>query len=236
MWTCIVCLQFCWMLNRRSVHKTSRTRSTFSLVLIVVGRPERCSSATSSRSSLNGLCHFPDCDLEMQSYLKASCSIWNVSVAFFPTRTLWRIVVQANTPSHYVTKIENTLQAETRMSPHAVRSQLTIGWNESAYALQQFPTVIPCCHLSSRQNNIMLITFIMDHVQLFLPSRSISRFTRFKKRLENANLLINQPLRFYQILFLILSRVVIHFDTSRTLNIWDLVIVLISFLLLSIKL
>ncbi|GFV73231.1 hypothetical protein TNCV_4197161 [Trichonephila clavipes] len=118
------------MLNRRSVRKTSRTRSTFSSVLAVVGRRERGSSATSSRPSLNALCHFPDCDLEMQASRK----------------TLWRIVVQANAPSRYVTKVENTLQAEARNSAHTARTQLTTGCIERAYPPPHFPagfTVLP---------------------------------------------------------------------------------------------
>ncbi|GFW55403.1 hypothetical protein TNCV_117871 [Trichonephila clavipes] len=136
------------MLNRQSVGKTSRTLSTLSSVQDVVGRPKRGLSATSSRPSLNALCQFPDCDLEMQSSLKASCSIWNVSVAFFPAsrKTLWRIVVQANAPSRYVTKVENTLQAEARISEHTARTQLTTRCIQRAYPPPHFPagfTVLP---------------------------------------------------------------------------------------------
>ena len=45
-----------WILNRRSKLKTSRIRWTFSSVRAVVGRPEWCSSGT---SSLKVLCHLP---------------------------------------------------------------------------------------------------------------------------------------------------------------------------------
>ncbi|GFW26755.1 hypothetical protein TNCV_2851451 [Trichonephila clavipes] len=135
------------MLNRRSVRKTSRTRSTFSSVLAVVGRPERGSSATSSRPSLNALCHFPDCDLEMQSFLKVSCSgMFRLQFFQASRQILWRIVVQANAPSRYVTKVENALQVEARISAYTARTQLTTGCIERAYSPPHFPagfTVLP---------------------------------------------------------------------------------------------
>ncbi|GFX94976.1 hypothetical protein TNCV_3046081 [Trichonephila clavipes] len=61
-------------------------------------------------------------------------------------KTLWRIVVQANAPSRYVTKVENTLQAEARISTHTARTQLTTGCIERAYPPPHFPagfTVLP---------------------------------------------------------------------------------------------
>lgn len=78
---------FSWMHNRRSERQTSRTWLKFSSVLAVVGCPKRGSSAISSWLFLNVVFHLPNCDLEMQSSLKVFWSIWNVSVAFFPSYT-----------------------------------------------------------------------------------------------------------------------------------------------------
>lgn len=67
MWTDFGVSTIYWILIQQSERKTLHTRFTF---LSVVDLPERGSSATSPRPSLNAFCHFPNCNLEMQSSLK----------------------------------------------------------------------------------------------------------------------------------------------------------------------
>lgn len=50
----------CWMLNRQSERKTSRTWFTFSSLLAVIGRPERGSATISSQLSLSSLVLSPE--------------------------------------------------------------------------------------------------------------------------------------------------------------------------------
>ncbi|GFU82308.1 hypothetical protein TNCV_3195801 [Trichonephila clavipes] len=77
--------------------------------------------------------------LTAQNSLLAASGMFRLHFFQASRKTLWHIVVQANAPSRYVTKVENTLQAEARISVHTARTQLTTGCIEKAYPPPHFP-------------------------------------------------------------------------------------------------
>jgi len=151
------------MLNRRSERKTSHTQFTFSSVLAVIGRPDRGSSAISFRPSLNALCHLPDCDLEMQSSLNASWRIWNVSVAFFPSRTqnlmAYRCSSELCIAPCYKDEKHTSRGGTSFHSDCSEQTDHRLPWKGTPH------TTFPYCDGYSRHNKIMRITFIMDPVE-----------------------------------------------------------------------
>lgn len=125
-WICLVCQIFggCSIDDRNA---KLRTRFKFLSVLVVVGRPEWSSSAIFLRPSLNVLCHLPDCDLEIQSSLKASCCIWNVLAAFFPSY-IQNLIMHHCSSEHFIALcyiVEKTLHPEARLNIRTVWSKLT---------------------------------------------------------------------------------------------------------------
>ncbi|UYV77846.1 K02A2.6-like [Cordylochernes scorpioides] len=86
--------------------------------------------------------------------------------------------------TRYVTKVENTLQAEACISPHTARTQLTTGWIERAYPSTTFPTVSPCCHLSSHNSYTLQHGAVDKSIELKQINSTVSRMEGIKPPAE----------------------------------------------------
>lgn len=130
MWTCVGCQQFAgcsidgW--NTKLCVHDPRFRWFWPLLGVQNGvrlRPPPIPPWTP--------CHLLHGDLEMQSSLKASWSIWNASVAFFPSFMQNLIAYRCSSerfvaPCYKVAK-KKTLHAEARLSARTARSKLATG-------------------------------------------------------------------------------------------------------------
>lgn len=144
------------MLNQRSKRKTPRVRSSFSLVLVVAGHLEWGSSVTSFQPASSDLLQ---CDLEMPSSLKAACSNWNVSIAFFLSFTQSLIVCRCSSECFivlcYKVKKKKHLAQRHVFLTHTARSELATSFvgraDSSQHCLTSFTA--PPCIVASEQNH-----------------------------------------------------------------------------------
>ena len=86
--------------NRRSPRTICFTRSTLSAVLLVEGLPLLESSSTSSRPSLNHLCHSKTRERDIVSSPYTSCSIPSASDGVFPSWTKNFRLIRCNASPH----------------------------------------------------------------------------------------------------------------------------------------